>query len=323
MMRINSRDRLSSSTTSTRGDWVSSMANPIVRARDLVSSIRDLAVNLLDQRALRDRETSLHLLNQRLEDRIRERTHELRLAQEQAERADRAKNMFLATVSHELRTPLNSIIGFSEVLLHGLSGPLTAEQGKQLAIVHESGRHLLSLITSFLDISKIEAGVLVLRLATFDLRELLELDIKAHQTAVLANGLQFEYRDESSGTHCHVYADVKRVRQILDNLVSNALKFTDTGSIALTVSDDADNVCITVTDSGIGIAPDQIDHLFEPFARAETSGERVRDGTGLGLAIAKRLVEAMGGTIGAAGERGRGSRFWFTLPRSEDPPCVS
>ena len=94
MMRINSRDRLSSSTTSTRGDWVSSMANPIVRARGLVSSIRDLAVNLLDQRALRDRETSLRLLNEQLEDRIRERTHELRLAQEQAERDDRATNMF-------------------------------------------------------------------------------------------------------------------------------------------------------------------------------------------------------------------------------------
>jgi signal transduction histidine kinase len=272
---------------------------------------------------VRERETNLCVLNRQLEERLRQRTHELRLATEQAERADRVKNIFLATVSHELRTPLNSIIGFSEVLMHGLAGPLTTEQGKQLAIVHASGKHLLSLISEFLDVSRIDAGVLTLRRTRLDLRELIGLDIAAHRAAASARNLQFQYRDESSGTSCQVHGDVKRIRQVLDNLVSNAIKFTDAGTISLVVSDDADNVRLTVTDSGIGIEPDQMSALFAPFARAVKSGERVREGVGLGLAIAKRLVEAMGGTIGAASERGRGSRFWFTLPRSENPPCVS
>jgi signal transduction histidine kinase len=183
--------------------------------------------------------------------------------------------------------------------------------------VNSSGKHLLSLITDFLDISKIEAGVLTLQRSEFDLQELLGLDLRMHESAAQARGLEFAFLDESAAASCRVKADAKRVRQIVDNLLSNAIKFTDTGKVRLHVADDDSGVRVTVEDTGIGIANEQLQRLFEPFARIESPGAHARDGTGLGLAIAKRLAEAMGGTIGVTSDPGRGSRFWFTLPRSE------
>ena len=277
----------------------------------------DVTEKLRAERALVESEATLRTLNQQLEDRIFTRTEELLLAKERAERADKVKSMFLATVSHELRTPLNSIIGFSEILLQGLAGPLNDEQSKQVRIVNSSGKHLLALITDFLDISKIEAGVLSLQNSEFDLQELLGPDMHTHESAAHARGLEFDFVGESGAERCRVNADAKRVRQIVDNLLSNAIKFTDSGGVSLQVSHDPEGVRVTVADTGIGIVAGQIERLFEPFARVESPGARTRDGTGLGLAIAKRLAEAMGGRIGVVSDPSMGSRFWFTLPRAE------
>jgi PAS domain S-box-containing protein len=273
--------------------------------------------------ALQQRESELTALNLQLEDRIYARTAELLEAKERAEAADRVKSVFLATVSHELRTPLNSIIGFSDLLLQGLAGPVTAEQKKQLGIVRASGQHLLELIGDLLDISRIEAGALTLQQTAIDLCELLRESLEPHRKAAAERGLRFEHALLPDG--CIVCADRKRVRQVVANLLSNAVKFTDQGCVAMRVERLSGHVRVTIEDTGIGIDAADLAVLFEPFRRLERRGHHSREGTGLGLAIARRLTEAMGGEIGVASEPGRGSRFWFTLPLADpgERTCAS
>ena len=274
----------------------------------------DVTERVRAERALQDSQAELQALNEELEDRIAARTAELREAKDRAEAADRVKSVFLATVSHELRTPLNSIIGFSDLLLQGMTGPLAPEQARQVGIISGAGRHLLSLVSDFLDISKIEAGALALHVRPFDLCSLLEGDVAGYRKAAEDKGLRFDWQGHDG---CRVLADDKRVRQVVANLVSNAIKFTDHGCVTLSVEKDDDRACITVRDTGVGIAPADQAELFEPFRQVRTAATVHRDGTGLGLAIARRLVEAMGGEIGVASEPGAGSRFWFTLPVEE------
>jgi len=247
-----------------------------------------------------------------LEQRVIERTAQLEAAKIRAEAADRVKSAFLATMSHELRTPLNSIIGFTGILLQKLPGPLNAEQDKQLGIVRNASRHLLALINDVLDISKVEAGELSLACERFDLRALIERLSSAFGLQAERTGLAFTL--EIGENELIVMGDTRRVEQVLNNLLSNALKFTPRGDIKLSCAREGGVFVIAVADTGVGIKPVDMDKLFRPFSQFETGLPELREGTGLGLAISKHLVEAMGGQLTAESHWGKGSRFTFTLP---------
>jgi PAS domain S-box-containing protein len=279
-------------------------------------------------------------LTSTLEQRVIERTAELQSANAKlqafsvtvsnalrvAEGAEKAKTRFLATMSHELRTPLNSIIGFTDIILEGLAGPLNPEQAKQLAIVQGSARHLLALINDLLDISKIEAGKVEVRSELIDLRAIIERVIASIKPLADKKGLTL--RAVLSPTLNTIVSDRLRVEQILLNLLSNAVKFTDSGGVTLTVekvigpeaalgSASRPAACFRVTDSGIGVNPDDLSTLFQPFRQAESGRARSGEGTGLGLAISRRLAMLLGGEIFAESELAKGSTFTFTLPLVE------
>jgi signal transduction histidine kinase/CheY-like chemotaxis protein len=256
---------------------------------------------------------------QRLESLI-ELNSAYRLARDEAVEASNMKSAFLRNVSHEIRTPMNGVIGMNELLLQT---QLTSEQRAYAEQVEQSGEHMLAIINDILDISKIETGHLDLEIAEFDLHELVE---RACVPAVLeaqAKGVQLDVQIDPLAP-VRVRGDSARARQVLINLVGNAVKFTAQGSIAVRVRrrDDGDNVLIEIVDSGIGIEAERLEHMFEPFVQADVSTTREYGGNGLGLAIAKELVELMGGKIGASSKPGRGSAFWFELPLPEVAEAV-
>ncbi len=241
----------------------------------------------------------------------------------QAEAADRIKSAFLATMSHELRTPLNSIIGFTGIILQGLAGPLNPEQSKQLDMVRTSARHLLALVNDVLDISKIEAGQLEVACEPFDMKRSITKVIATITSMAEKKGLTV--RVLIAPELGEAVSDERRFEQILLNLLSNAIKFTDQGEIALTADliDDFKPsgatsgqaaVRLRVSDRGIGIKPDDLANLFQPFRQIDCGLSRNRDGTGLGLAICRRLADLMGGTISAESTWEKGSTFSVILP---------
>lgn len=284
-----------------------------------------LTVFSIDVTERREAERSLRSLNDELELKVARRTADLDAARARAEDADRLKSSFLATMSHELRTPLNSIIGFTGILVQGLAGPLNDEQGRQLAMVEGSARHLLDLINDVLDISRIEAGQLEVRRARFDLAPSITKVAETLRPTARARGLTLSVDGPAS---LPLFSDKRRAEQIVLNLVSNAVKFTDTGSVAISfdVVDDwaapGDRVCtaarVRVVDTGIGISASDLGRLFEPFRQLDNGLERQREGTGLGLAISMRLAKLLGGTLSASSEPGRGSTFTAWLPLDDE-----
>jgi two-component system, sensor histidine kinase and response regulator len=287
----------------------------------LVNALNESQARLLESiRELND-------MNVNLESCIAERTWELRQAKDAAESADRLKSAFLATMSHELRTPLNSIIGFTGIVLQGLAGPLNDEQATQLGMVRDSSRHLLALINDVLDISKIEAGQLKVAAVPFDLAASIRKVAAIVGPLADKKGLELSVR-VADGVGPMV-GDARRVEQVMLNLLGNAIKFTDTGSVKLEVAPADDfvpagfaaqpAVRLTVTDTGIGIKPEDEALLFAPFRQVESDLSRHHEGTGLGLAICKKLVELMGGMIKVESKWQQGSVFSVTLPLKPSP----
>ncbi len=244
------------------------------------------------------------------------RSHQLtEQALEEMREADQLKSQFLANMSHELRTPLNSIIGFSKVILKGIDGPVTDTQREDLTAIYNAGQHLLGLISDMLDISRIEAGKLDLSFEEVDVTEIME---GVMTTAVgLVKDKPIELLTDIPEEMPTILADRMRVRQVLLNLVSNAAKFTEEGQIAVSarhVTEPEPEILIAVADTGIGISPQNVEKLFEPFSQVDPSPTRKSGGTGLGLSIARHLVELHGGRIWVESTLGEGSTFAFTLP---------
>jgi signal transduction histidine kinase/HAMP domain-containing protein len=231
----------------------------------------------------------------------------------QLEVANQHKSEFLANMSHELRTPLNAIIGFSEVLLERLFGDLNEKQDDYLKDIHSSGRHLLNLINDILDLSKVEAGRMELDLSTFDLPTAIANAMTLIRERAQQHGIALA--KEVAPELGNVVADERKFKQILLNLLSNAVKFTpDGGRIDVTAQCDADNIVVAVHDTGIGIAPEDQEAVFEEFRQVGNNYTSKQEGTGLGLALTRRFVELHGGQISVHSTPGKGSTFTFTLP---------
>ncbi|NJL49040.1 MAG: response regulator [Leptolyngbyaceae cyanobacterium SM2_5_2] len=233
--------------------------------------------------------------------------------------AYRVKSEFLATMSHELRTPLNAILGFSQILESQTKGDLNPQQAEMINRILTNGKNLLNLVNDILDLSKLEAQRLTLSPAPLDLHRLIQTTLSDLHS--LANGKALTLESRLSLSNPMVVNDEHRLRQVLTNLVSNAIKFSDCGFVRVTVQDAIpDHITLTVEDTGIGIAADQLPHIFEAFRQVDQSIRRRRPGTGLGLAIVHSLVTIMGGTITVTSQLGQGSTFSINLPRQIQPP---
>jgi PAS domain S-box-containing protein len=243
---------------------------------------------------------------------LTEANRQLEMRNREVERANRLKTEFVASMSHELRTPLHTIIGFAELLAEELEGPLNEKQKRFAAFIHKDSLHLLELINDILDLSRIEAGRLDLRLGAFDMLEAVDEVLATIRPQAVAKSLKL---DAAVPARIALYADRVRFKEVLYNLLSNAVKFTHEGGRILVEAAIEDSLAeISVSDTGVGIPAAEQAPVFDKFYQAGSTTRGLKEGTGLGLAIAKQLVEAHGGKIWLQSEPGRGSRFAFTMP---------
>ncbi len=282
--------------------------------KDELGRLAYLFNNMAQQ--LRESFAALAKTNQELETRVEERTAELKEAKEVADAANHAKSEFLANMSHELRTPLNGVLGYTQILRRSSGLPEQVRHGLQ--VIHQCGSHLLTLIDDVLDISKIEARRLELHMEAFYLPSCLQGVVEICQIKAEQKDLQFIY-EPPENLPSAIVADEKRLRQVLINLLGNAIKFTDTGNVTLEVEvrPDASDACMTclhfsVRDTGVGISPEHIESIFHPFEQVGESRKK-SEGTGLGLAITQKIVEMMGSSIRVQSELGVGSTFEFEI----------
>jgi signal transduction histidine kinase len=294
------------------------MAVPLMRDNNLLGGLvvfrktpGDFDASMIDLLKTFATQSALAIQNARLFREIEEKSRQL-------ETASRHKSEFLANMSHELRTPLNAIIGFSEVLSERMFGEVNAKQAEYLADILESGQHLLSLINDILDLSKIEAGRMELEPTDFDLPTAIENTLILVRERAHRRGIALGHTvDERLGMIC---ADERKVKQVLLNLLSNALKFTpEGGQINVRAEVQHGAAEISVTDTGVGIAPEDQEVVFEEFRQVGTASKKV-EGTGLGLAISRKFIELHGGRIWVESQVGLGSTFAFTLPLTIDQP---
>jgi signal transduction histidine kinase len=244
----------------------------------------------------------------------RRKMREAKIMKEMAEAANKAKSDFLASMSHEFRTPLNAIIGFSELMATGLSGQLTDQQKEHVTDIFTSGRHLLSLVNDILDLSKVEAGKMELEMKEFNIKRLVETSIALFKEKAYKQSLQITY-EIAHGLDTMI-GDERKIKQVLFNLVGNAVKFTPASGrihVEAVLTDDEEFVKYSVRDTGIGISAKDQNKLFKPFQQVDTRLTRKYKGTGLGLSLCKELVELHGGRIWVESEAGNGSNFTFVI----------
>jgi signal transduction histidine kinase len=258
-------------------------------------------------------EEALEKTRAELEEKVKERTRELTEANAKLQDLDRLKSQFLANMSHELRTPLNAIIGFSELMHDGkIGGPVSADHKEFLGDVLSSARHLLQLIDDVLDLSKVEAGRMEVLISSFRIEEII-IEVTQNVAPIMSvKGLKL-IRDIPEN-FSPIRSDKRKVYQILLNLVSNAVKFTERGEIQIRCQESQVQAQISVSDTGIGITEEEMRFLFQPFSQIDGGLRKRHEGTGLGLYLSQELAALLGGTVSAESEYGKGSTFTLTIP---------
>ncbi|NTU42613.1 MAG: hypothetical protein HGA78_06095 [Nitrospirales bacterium] len=279
----------------------------------VLAGLLSLALAVFMHRAVSAYVAELRQHRYHLEAMVRQRTAELEEANGRLQDLDRLKSMFIASMSHELRTPLNSIIGFAGIILQGMTGEINEEQRRQLIMVKNNAAHLLALVNDVIDISEIEAGKATLAFETFDLAALVREVAGSFAVAVQKKGIKMIVQ---APERLLIETDKRRTRQILTNLVGNAVKFTDRGSIEISLEERDNGIEIAVTDTGIGITQEDMGRLFSSFAQIVTEG-RPKEGSGLGLYLSRKIADLLGGSISVQSEPGKGSVFTLSLPSTQ------
>jgi signal transduction histidine kinase len=247
-----------------------------------------------------------------LERKVVERTQELTIANEKLEEASKLKSQFLANVNHELRTPVSAIIGYARLVLRATEGQISQLQRENLQDLHHNAERLLNQIDSLLEFSKIEAGKMAVHVEPVKVNEVIQGAISTIESTL--NGASVRITQEIASDLQAVNTDREKLRQIVLNLLDNAVKFTEQGEIRISASRQNGSLKLTVSDTGIGIEKEQLEQIFEEFHRGHSSNIKKYRGTGLGLAIAKKFVNLLGGEVGVESEVGKGSVFTVTLP---------